>query len=65
MQIQFSIEKDTKNTRKFAEVHEDSDPEAVGSLYVQKWALKQIAQEAAVPDATHLVVTIEAVAAPA
>jgi len=33
----FELERDTKRTYRYREVQE-GDPEAVGSLYVQKWA---------------------------
>jgi len=35
-------EKETKNTIKFAENERDDGPPVVGTLYVQKYALKQL-----------------------
>ena len=49
--IQFTKEKDTKNTVKFSEVQTQGEAPIVGTLYVQKWF---------VGDATNLKVTIEA-----
>lgn len=40
MKITFKRERETKNTWRFAEVSEDGI-EAIGALYIQKWALKQ------------------------
>ena len=37
----FEIERDTKNTRRYAEVAEDGPP-VVGTIYVQQWALRRI-----------------------
>jgi hypothetical protein len=47
--LKFEVEKDTKNTRRYAEKTEGKPP-LVGTIYVQKWA--------ATPD--RLVVTIAA-----
>lgn len=41
LKITFEKEKETKNTIRFSEKVEDSPP-VIGTLYVQKWALKQI-----------------------
>jgi hypothetical protein len=35
----FEIEKETKNTLRYAEVSEGQPP-VVGTLYIQKWAMK-------------------------
>jgi len=35
------FEKETKNTRRYAEVAEDSPP-IIGTLYVQKWAANKL-----------------------
>jgi len=45
--VVFELDRDTKRTRRFAEVsaviHGDETPApVVGTLYVQQWALKQI-----------------------
>lgn len=37
IQRTFELERETKRTYRYREVQE-GDPEAVGSLYVQKWA---------------------------
>ena len=47
----FKLEKETKNTVKFAEVQTPGQAPIIGALYVQKWAAG---------DATKLKVTIEA-----
>lgn len=47
---QFTKEKDTKNTVKFAEVQTQGEAPIVGTLYVQKWIAG---------DARSLKVTIE------
>ncbi len=54
IQIQFAREKETKRTWRYAEV-ETEGPPIVGSLYVQKWALREEFGE--VPE--RLDVTIE------
>jgi hypothetical protein len=36
--ITFTLERETKNTIRYAE-YADSDPLAIGTLYVQKWLL--------------------------
>jgi hypothetical protein len=48
--VQFTKEKDTKNTVKFAEVQTQGEPPIIGTLYVQKWFAGQ---------ATQLKVTVE------
>lgn len=35
----FELEKETKNTIRYAEVAEGQPP-AIGTIYIQKWALK-------------------------
>ena len=43
MQIEFEMEKTTKNTVKFAEILESElDSPKIGNLYVQKAALKEV-----------------------
>ena len=49
--VQFTKEKGTKNTVKFAEVQTQGEAPIVGTLYVQKWFAG---------DATNLKVTVEA-----
>lgn len=40
MELKFKRERETKNTWRYNEVSEDG-VEQIGSLYIQKWALKQ------------------------
>lgn len=49
----FTFEKDTKNTKRFAE--SPDGPPIVGTIYVQKWAIKNLG------DPDKIRVTIEAV----
>jgi hypothetical protein len=35
--VKFKIEKETKNSIRYAEVPEKGQPPIIGSLYVQKW----------------------------
>jgi hypothetical protein len=37
--MHFEIERETKNTVRYAEVAESGQPPRIGTLYVQKWAL--------------------------
>ncbi len=37
--LEFVLEKETKNTFRYQEQTKDGQPPAIGSLYVQKWAL--------------------------
>ena len=36
----FEVEKETKNTIRYAEVAEEGQPPVIGTVYVQKWAIK-------------------------
>lgn len=61
IEVVFEFERDTKRTRRFAEVsavvHGDKTPAPVmNTLYVQQWALKKI-NEGELPE--KLTVTIE------
>ena len=38
----FEVEKETKNTVRYTEVAEEGQPPVIGTIYVQKWALKGI-----------------------
>jgi len=49
--LHFEIERETKNTVRYAEVAESGQPPRIGTLYVQKWALGE-------PPPQRLVVTI-------
>ena len=51
--LTFALVKETKNTQKYEEQPEEGIPPAVGTLYVQKWAL-------GTPPPTTLTVCIEA-----
>ena len=42
LQATFKVEKDTKNTRRYAEVPGDGPP-IINTIYVQKWAAKKLA----------------------
>jgi hypothetical protein len=42
VEIEFEHFADTKNKVRFAEVVADGDPEVVGSLYIQKFAHKEL-----------------------
>lgn len=53
--LEFEYERDTKNTVRFAETVEDGDPTLVGTLYLQKFANKELGN----PE--RIRVTIEAV----
>ena len=57
MEIEFEIERATKNTVRYQEMAEgdETDPVQVGTLYVQKWALN--AEFDGFPE--RLIVTIE------
>jgi len=41
LELTFTVEKDTKNTRRFQEEASDSPP-VIGTLYVQQWALRKL-----------------------
>lgn len=41
MEIEFEKSKETKNTVMYGELQGD-EPAKIGSLYVQKWALKEL-----------------------
>ena len=41
----FEMEKETKNTIRYAEVAEEGKPPVIGTIYVQKWALKGIPEK--------------------
>lgn len=40
LEIEFEYEKETKNTIRYMEKSKGGQPPAVGTLYVQKWALE-------------------------
>tara|TARA_B100000315_G_C14121630_1_gene382851 strand:+ start:352 stop:525 length:174 start_codon:yes stop_codon:yes gene_type:complete len=39
--VTFTKEKETKNTIRFQEDQNDGQPPRIGSLYIQKWAIKE------------------------
>lgn len=45
----FELEKETKNTIRYAEKPEVGKPPVIGTIYIQKWAL---------PDATPQTITV-------
>ena len=50
VKVLFEVEKETKRTFRFAEVENDMGPAPViGTLYLQKFALKQMAIDGKVP----------------
>jgi hypothetical protein len=51
MTLRFEMERETKNTVRYAEVAESGQPPRIGTLYVQKWALGE-------PPPERLTVTI-------
>jgi hypothetical protein len=53
--VRFQKDRDTKNTVRYAEIVEEGDPAVVGTLYLQKHAVK------ALDNPESLVVTIEGV----
>jgi len=57
---EFEIEKETKNTIRYKELlGEDEDFPVVGSLYIQKWAIRKLLGNGEVPRRVR--VTIETV----
>ena len=49
----FSLEKETKNTIRYTEKPEAGKPPAIGTIYIQKWALPE-------PTPASITVTIDA-----
>ncbi len=49
----FELEKETKNTIRYAEKPEAGKPPAIGTIYIQKWALPA-------PTPQSITVTVEA-----
>jgi len=41
LELVFTVEKDTKNTRRYQEEATDGPP-VIGTLYVQQWALRKL-----------------------
>lgn len=58
--VEFSVDRQTKNTIRFAEEENDLGPAPViGTLYVKKWAVKELAINDKVP--SKLRVTVEVI----
>lgn len=55
LEATFVFEKDTKRTRRFTE--ETDGPPIIGMLYVQQWALKQLAGK--LPERVRVILTAE------
>lgn len=53
--ITFTVDKDTKNTRRYAE--DTTEAPIIGSLYVQKWAAKKLGGGSS-PDHVQVVLTV-------
>jgi hypothetical protein len=49
----FALEKETKNTIRYAEKPEAGKPPVIGTIYIQKWALPE-------PTPQSITVTVEA-----
>ena len=49
----FELEKETKNTIRYAEKPEAGKPPAIGTIYIQKWALPE-------PTPQRITLTVEA-----
>jgi hypothetical protein len=49
----FELEKETKNTSRYAEKPEAGKPPAIGTIYIQKWALPE-------PTPQRITLTVEA-----
>ena len=49
----FELEKETKNTIRYTEKAESGKPPAIGTIYIQKWALPE-------PTPQSITVTVEA-----
>jgi hypothetical protein len=54
MKVEFQKERETKNTIRYMEL---TDPAIIGTLYVQKWALKEIDKEGNYPDKLSVEIT--------
>jgi len=55
IKVTLSVDRDTKNTRRYME---DGDgPYAIGTLYVQKWALRQL-NGGSLPDKVEVTVRV-------
>ena len=57
LELIFTVERDTKNTRRYKEEATDGPP-VIGTLYVQQWALRKLTG-GNMPDRVRVTVTIE------
>lgn len=57
LEATFTVEKDTKNTRRYQEEASDGPP-IINTLYVQQWALKQLGG-GSLPERIRVVVTVD------
>ncbi len=57
LELAFSVEKDTKNTRRYKEEATDGPP-VIGTLYVQQWALRKLTG-GSMPGRVRVTVTVE------
>ena len=55
LEATFTVEKDTKNTRRFAEDATDAAP-IMNTIYVQAWALRKLTGSG-LPDRIHVTIT--------
>jgi len=60
VKVTFEYEKATKNTLRFSETKNDLGPApAIGTLYVQKWAVKQLLSASADANQQEVTLTVE------
>jgi hypothetical protein len=57
LELAFTVEKDTKNTRRYKEEVNDGPP-VIGTLYVQQWALRKL-NGGSMPGRLRVTVTVE------
>ena len=57
LELTFTVEKDTKNTRRYKEEANDGPP-VIGTLYVQQWALRKL-NGGSLPGRVRVTVTVE------
>lgn len=57
LEATFTVEKDTKRTRRYSEEPGDGPP-VIGTLYVQQWALKKLTG-GELPERVRVTVTVE------
>ena len=57
LELTFTVEKDTKNTRRYKEEATDGPP-VIGTLYVQQWALRKL-NDGSMPGRVRVTVTVD------